>query len=255
VSCSGGEGFVTSKFWQCLFLALVLLCTSVRATALQVVTEDYPPFSLVQPDGQVTGFSVELVRLLLARAELAAEPQVMPWARAFAQAQGRPDVLIFSMARLPEREALFEWVIPLTKTDLCLFSWQGRVRPLASLEAARGRQIATVNGDAGERILVEHGFVVGQELQSSAHYSLNLEKLKAGRVDLWIANRAVVQHLAHQAGYDSQRDLTQAYCLPPYPLYLAASLHTSPALMARLRAAFVTLQQDGTLAELQRRWL
>lgn len=246
---------MTSKFLKYLLFALVLLCTGVRATALQVVTEDYPPFSMIQPDGRVTGFSVELVRLLLARAQLAAEPQVMPWARAFAQAQERPDVLVFSMARLPEREALFEWVVPLTETNLCLFSWQGRVRPLANLEAARGLQIATVNGDAGERILLANGFVVGRELQASAHYSLNLEKLKAGRVDLWIANRAVAAYLAHQAGYDPQRDLAQAYCAPPYPLYLAASLGTSPEVMARLRAAFVTLQRDGTLAELQRRWL
>ncbi|WP_273805613.1 MULTISPECIES: substrate-binding periplasmic protein [unclassified Pseudomonas] len=246
---------MTSSFLHWLILGLVLVCTGVRAGALQLVTEDYPPFSVVQPDGRVTGFSVELVRLLLARAELAAEPQVMPWARAFAQAQGRPDVLVFSMARLPEREALFEWVVPLTETTLCLFSWRDRVCPLASLQAARGLQIATVNGDAGERILLEQGFTVGRELQSGTHYSLNLEKLKAGRVDLWIANRAVADHLARQAGYDPQGDLRQAYCAPPYPLYLAASLGTAPEVMARLRAAFVTLQQDGTLAELQRRWL
>ena len=246
---------MTRTFLQCLFLALLLVCSGVRATALQAVTEDYPPFSMIQPDGRVTGFSVELVRLLLARAGLVAEPQIMPWARAFAQAQGRPNVLIFSMGRLPEREALFEWVLTLLKTDLCLYSWQGRVRPVAKLEAARGLQIATVNGDSGERILVEHGFVVGQELQSSAHYSLNLEKLKAGRVDLWIANSAMAYHLVRQAGYDPQRDLTQVYCIPPYPVYLAASLGTSPETVARLRAAFVTLQQDGTLAELRRRWL
>ncbi|KTT31937.1 hypothetical protein SB18R_00040 [Pseudomonas oryzihabitans] len=234
---------------------MALVCTGVRADALEVVTEDYPPFSLVQADGRVTGFSVELVRLLLARAELVAEPQVMPWARAFAQAQGRPGVLIFSLARIPEREALFEWVVPLTETNLCLFSWQGRVRPLASLEAAHGLQIATVNGDAGERILLERGFTVGRELQSGAHYSLNLEKLKAGRVDLWVANRAVVDHLARQAGYDPRRDLVPAYCLPSYPVYLAASLNTAPEVVTRLRAAFVALQQDGTLATLQRRWL
>jgi len=251
----GRESFVTRTFLQCLFLALLLVCSGVRATALQAVTEDYPPFSMIQPDGRVTGFSVELVRLLLARAGLVAEPQIMPWARAFAQAQGRPNVLIFSMGRLPEREALFEWVLTLLKTDLCLYSWQGRVRPVAKLEAARGLQIATVNGDSGERILVEHGFVIGQELQSSAHYSLNLEKLKAGRVDLWIANSAMAYHLVRQAGYDPQRDLTQVYCVPPYPVYLAASLGTSPETVARLRAAFVTLQQDGTLAELRRRWL
>lgn len=246
---------MTSKLLQGLLLGLVLVCTGARATALQVVTEDYPPFSMVQPDGRATGFSVELVRLLLTRAGLVAEPQVMPWARAFAQAQGRPDVLIFSMARIPEREALFEWVVPLTETNLCLFSWQGRIRPLANLKAAHGLQIATVNGDAGERILVEQGFVIGRELQSGAHYSLNLEKLKAGRVDLWVANRAVVEHLARQAGYDPRRDLVPAYCMPSYPVYLAASLGTSPAALARLRAAFVTLQQDGTLAELQRHWL
>ena len=246
---------MASNFLQCLFLGLVLACTAVRASEVQVVTEDYPPFSLVQPDGRVTGYSVELVRLLLARAELAGEPQVMPWARAFAQAQERPGVLIFSMARLPEREALFEWVVPLTETNLCLFSWQGRVPPFASLEAARGRQIATVNGDAGERILLAQGFAVGRELQSSAHYSLNLEKLKGGRVDLWIANRAVADYLARQAGYEPRRDLVQAYCVPPYPLYLAASLNTSPELLARLRAAFASLQQDGTLDALQRRWL
>ncbi|MEH3021943.1 MAG: transporter substrate-binding domain-containing protein [Pseudomonas oryzihabitans] len=238
-----------------LLVGLLLVCGGVRANALQVVTEDYPPFSQVQADGRVTGFSIELVRLLLARAGLVAEPQVMPWARAFAQAQSGPDVLIFSLARLPERETAFNWVVPLTETHLCLFSWRGRVAPLATLEAARGLQIATVNGDAGERILVERGFVIGRDLQPSAHYALNLEKLRAGRVDLWIANRVMVEHMARQAGYDSRRDLVQVYCAPPYPLYLAASLGTSPEVMTRLRAAFATLQQDGTLAELQRRWL
>ena len=77
---------------------------------LKVVTEIIAPFQLQNDNGELTGFSVEIIQALFDEIDLQPNIIVMPWARAYDVAKNEPNVLIFSIARTPHREPMFHWI-------------------------------------------------------------------------------------------------------------------------------------------------
>lgn len=240
----------------CFLLMLPLLAA---AQPLRIVTEELPPYNMTV-NGQVTGLGTEVVQAVLKEAGIAAAPiQAMPWARAYDIALNQENVLIYSITRTPQREKLFKWVGVIAPTHTFLFALNGRVPPLHSLEEARRYQIATVNGDAGEQYLTARGFAIGRNLQSSTRYELNYEKLKGGRVDLWVSNELHAAHVVRQAGDDPavtvQRVLPLEDLSSEGGVDMAFSLKTPDELVERARRALDTLRRNGTYESLQKKWL
>lgn len=238
-------------------LALAALPAAAAGPALRIVTEEFPPYNMTV-NGKPTGLATEVLEAVLKEVNVQGSIQFMPWARAYEIAQGPDTVLIYSITRTAAREKLFKWVGAVAPADWCLFSLQSRRVKLQRLDEARARQVATVNQDVGEQYLASQGFALGQNLQSSAKYELNYEKLKAGRVDLWVANTLVAAYLSRQAGDDPSQLLDCA--LPLTELSgdsnaMAFSLQTPDALVERFRAGLEAIKKNGTYDALKRKWL
>lgn len=246
----------TRTWWPRLLAALVLVATMLPASAqsIRVVTEDYPPYNF-EKNGVVEGVSTAVVRAVLAEAGLDAQIQLMPWARAYELAQHADNVLIYSMARTSAREDMFKWVGQVAPSEWFLYSYRGREVPLKTLEDAKRYRIATVYQDVGEQYLLEKGFDRKRNLQSSNRYAHNYEKLKLGRVDLWIASSVLADYLAREAGSDPALQLKAELKLEEIGdngLYMAFSLGTSDALVERCRQAFERLRRAGRLPRVGR---
>lgn len=232
---------------------------ATRAEGLQVVTEELPPYSMTV-NGQVTGLCTELVQATLKQAGLDAPVQVMPWARAYDLALHVGNVLIFSIGRTPEREALFQWVGRLVPGRWYLYALASpsHPAPLANLASARARQVATVNQDVGEQYLRANGFRIGRNLQSSSRYALDYEKLKGGHVDLWVSDELSAHYIVRQAGDDPALTLVTALPLPELSqgtFNLAMSRGTPAATVERLRQALAQIHQNGTYDAILKKWL
>ena len=226
--------------------------------AIRIVTEEFPPYNLAD-SGHVSGLSTEVVEAVLQELGVHPEIQLMPWARAYDIALKSENVLIYSITRTAQREKLFKWVGVVAPSEWYLFGWRGRAPALRSLDDAKAFQTATVNEDAGEQYLVSKGFAIGRNLQSSNRYELNYEKLRLGRVDLWVANGLVAPYLARRAGDDPARALVRVMPLPDLGgndgLYMAFSLNTPDATVARFRAALESVRRNGRYDALLRKWL
>lgn len=246
--------------WCWALCGLVLAAASLQVRAddtLKIVTEEFPPYNMTQ-NGRITGLATEVLQAVLKEVNLQGNIQSMPWARAYEVAQGPETVLIYSITRTPAREKLFKWIGVVAPADWCLFSLQGKAIKLNRLDEARTHQVATVNQDVGEQFLVSKGFAIGQNLQSSAKYEFNYEKLKRGRVDLWVSNVWVASHLARQAGDDPAKVLHCAYPVDELSgdsNSMAFSLHTPDELVARLRTGLETIKKNGTFDAIKRKWL
>lgn len=224
--------------------------------ALRVITEEYPPYNYTE-NGKLTGLATEVVEAVLKGLQLRGDFQSMPWARAYETALSTPGVLIYSIGRTPERDKLFKWVGVIAPTNYYLFGQAGKSYSVDSLEAAKHYRIATVNEDVGEQFLLAHGFVKGQNLQPSVKYELNYEKLKLGRVDLWIINELTASHLARQVGDDPDKTLARVYRIPELSgegYYMAFGKHTPDATVERFRQALEHLKRSGGYEQLQRKW-
>lgn len=260
-ACSGGRGGEFGASCRVAWAWLVTLALGAGGTAaaqaLKIVTEEYPPYNYTE-NGRITGFSTEVVRSVLREAQIEGRFQSLPWARAYNTVQNEESVLIYSIGRTPQREKLFKWVGVIAPTQYYLFSLPERKIKLDRLEQAKDYQIATVNEDVGEQYLVAQGFVKGRNLQSSVKYELNYEKLKRGRVDLWIMNELSAVYLARQAGDDPAQSLARSLVLqdlgnPGY--YMAFGLKTPDALVERMRRGLEVIKSNGTYEALRRKWL
>ncbi|WP_263263341.1 transporter substrate-binding domain-containing protein [Pseudomonas sp. RIT-PI-S] len=237
--------------------ALLALAAPAQAGPLRVLTEELPPFNMTD-GGEVTGMSTEVVRAVLAEAGLSARIEVMPWARAYDLALHQDNVLIYSIARTPERETRFNWVGIIAPTRWSLYSRASRGLQVDSLEAARAYQIGTVNEDAGEQYLKQKGFSLGHGLQSSIRYELGYQKLMQGHVDLWIANDLNADYIARRLGDDPEKTLRVSVPLTDISqgegLEMAFSLGTPAETVERARAALATVRANGIYDAIARKW-
>lgn len=246
-----------SVLYALLVGASIATASQARAETLKVLTEEFPPYNYTE-NAKITGFSTEVVQAVLKEVKIQGEFQSMPWARAYETAQSADNVLIYSIGRTPQREKLFKWVGVIAPTQYYLFSLPQRKLKFDRLDQAKSFQIATVNEDVGEQFLIARGFAKGVNLQSSVKYELNYEKLKAGRVDLWIMTELVAVYLARQAGDVPAKSLARSFAIPDLGsdgYYMAFGVNTPDALVERLSKGLATIKNNGTYEALKKKWL
>lgn len=206
---------------------------------LLVVTEPMPVFQQME-NGQIAGSNTVLVRKILSTAQLQAEFQMYPWARAYSLALHQPDVLIYGMARTKEREALFHWIGPIASFQL------GFVRLKANKKAAvqqitdaKSLTIAVQRQDSSYDFLVSQGFVEGKQLVVVADAEQSWLLLANGKVDLIVENPVLLPALARTTAL-MQDAVELVYAIPQLELkaYLAASKTTRKDKLDKLKLAY-----------------
>ncbi len=226
---------------------------AVAHAMLKVVTEDAPPFNYIV--GQhLHGPATRFVEQLLRHAGLPFQQHVYPWARSMALASHRPNVLIYSLARTPARELQFHWLGWLASERVALYALVSRPElRAASLEEAGKLRIGISNQDVRGQWLREHGFT---EVSASRQGGLdvadnmetNLRRLQLGWIDAVPMSAGSLQAYCRRELLDC-RKFRVLLALPlTMELYLAASLGTPPATLARLRQSYQALRRDGQFA-------
>lgn len=230
--------------------------TAAAEAPVRVLTEEFPPYNFTE-NGKITGLGTDVVEAVLKEAGVQGEFQSLPWARAYETATNVPGVLLYSIVRTAERDKLFKWVGIIASTEYYLFSRPDRNIQIKTLEDARDMQVGAVSQSVGEQFLLAHGFAKGKNLQSSAKNELNYEKLRLGRIDLWIMNRVTANYLVRKVGQDPALALHMALPIPELSAqsyYMAFGNKTPDATVARFRRALESVKSNGTLDRLQRKW-
>ncbi len=130
-------------------LACILTTQPNLLKAENLVTEDYPPFNIVNPKtGEVTGMSTEKVQELMKRADEKYTIAAYPWSRAVQMAQNNPETCVFSTSRTPGRETLYKWVGPLVRNNWTIFARADDTRRPKTLEDLRTYVIGGYRNDA-----------------------------------------------------------------------------------------------------------
>ncbi|WP_051231449.1 substrate-binding periplasmic protein [Stutzerimonas azotifigens] len=223
----------------------LLLCLSAGpalAGPIRVVTEA-TAYSYLE-NGQVAGPASEVVTATLQRAGLSDyRIGLYPWARAYDMALGEPDVLIYLIARTPEREALFKWVGELMRIDYHLYKLRERDDiAVGGLDDARPYRIGVLREDVRHRYLQAQAF---GKLVVSAHNNENFRLLLNGQVDLVPMPERDVARLCRDNGIDPAR-LQKVLTLDiATGLYMAFSRQTDDDTVLRARVAFEQLQSEG----------
>lgn len=212
------------------------------ACPLRVLTEELPPYQVVKNQQVIGGFAFLQVQSILRQAGLACRTEVMPWANAVELAQ-QPNVLIFSMARLPPRESLYHWLTPLLRADYRFYSAQRQVVQQLSQGVAPQQFVAVAVADSMmDQRLQQLGFQPGKNLLQARDVNEQWQLLQQHRAQLTLAFEPDFAALADPQVRQT-RFYRSAQSVLHIDLYLAASLQTDPLLLQRLRSAISALQR------------
>lgn len=224
-----------------IFLTIVLsmLAFPGHAASIFFVTESYPPYSFIAENGKPSGVGVELVKSIMESldGEVTYTIDVMPWARAQALTETKPDHCMFAAARTPERESLFSWVSPFF-TDLnWLVARRDAAIPEQDLAALRKYNVGTQRGDFTEELLQSRGF---RRVDVGTTFDTNLIKLLAGRIDLMPMSEGVFNKLVAEG-----TPLRKIAIFAEQKLGIACNKQVPGRWIARMQAALDTIRASG----------
>ncbi len=164
-----------------VLLISLLVVTPLKADSLRIITEDFPPYSF-QVDDEARGLASEVVQAVLTQINLQASIEFYPWSRAYETAQVEKNILIYSIARIAEREALFHWVGTIAPYKISLYKLKTNTFiQVHSLDQAKKYQIGVSSEDVISTYLQRHKFPSLKKVSSPA---LNIRLLANNRIDL-----------------------------------------------------------------------
>ncbi|WP_348727744.1 transporter substrate-binding domain-containing protein [Rheinheimera texasensis] len=235
------------KRWQgsvsAIVLGLLLSKSAVAAQPLRVVLEVSPPHQTVD-NGKVGGLTTAVVAELLQQAGLSASYEVYPWARAFRIAATTPDVLIYNMARTPEREAQFEWIGIVTRYKFGLLKLSRRDDiQISQLADIKHYVVGAQREDFSAEWLKNAAKQPAQKLELQPDVLETWRLLVNGKLDLMIDDPQAIDDMLHQ--HQLERSDVEFVLFPQeleQQTWIALKKGSSPALVQRLRRAYQQIE-------------
>lgn len=238
------------NFFAVLLLALACALAPLPAQALTILTEEDPPYNFTR-NGTLTGACTEIIQELMRRTGTTASIRPMPWARAFHLAETEPDILLYTLARTPEREHLFSWIGPFTANHWVFFARRGSGIRLSSLDDARTlKSIGVYRQDVRHTFLTQQGFT---NLDVAVDAIQTLRQLFAGRVDALLLNGDSMP--GQLAGVNrTMADVEPLLTVRRVELHAGFSRGTDPAVVEAWTRAFQDLVREGFVAARRKAW-
>ncbi|KJZ10512.1 hypothetical protein TW85_19880 [Marinomonas sp. S3726] len=238
-----------------LSLLLILLSNFARADPhleLRIVTENFPPYNFEVKD-KAEGVSSEVVLAVLEHANLDADIEFLPWPRAYRAAQLEPNTLIYSIARIPERESMFAWLGTIAPYRTSFYKLKSNTDlHIHSFDEARSHKIGVSQEDAIKMYLENRGF---KHLEVANADQFVVRMLIYGRMELIAYDEASLPYQVKEAGLDLDLiervlridDLSEE-------LYLAMHPESDPVLIQTLKDSLVAIKESGQYQKILSRY-
>jgi ABC-type amino acid transport substrate-binding protein len=238
-----------------LLLFLLFGPVAAGAQGVRVLTEYNPPFNFDTRSG-ASGIATDLFLRMVDRAGLDVrrkDIRVWPWARGYKEILEKPDVILYSMARTPAREPLFQWIGPIMPLHSSLFALKSRGIIIKDpAESAGQYRYGTMRASASEQEMVRIGVPLGR-MDSVHDRTLNIRKLVQSHIDVLVGNEPATLYTIRRMGLAPDK-FEVVYRLMSVDLYYAASLDMDPAIVRRLQDALNALRADGTIDRIIERY-
>jgi len=161
---------------------------------------DYPPFSMVNENGDPAGFAVELFHAAARAAGLTVRMRVGIWSRIMTDlVEGRLDALPL-VGRTPEREPLFDFTMPYLSLHGAVFVRRG-TRDIHSLDDLKKMEIAVMKDDNAEELL--RRYAISERIVTTHTFEEAFRQLAEGRHDAVVTQRIMGLNLLRSMGIDS----------------------------------------------------
>lgn len=232
-------------------LALAIAAIAAPAQALTLITEENPPLNYTE-GGRVTGYATEVVTEMGKRVRIPLKFTVMPWAKGYVDAQSGRDNCIYAIARLENRENLFQWVGPIAFNRWGVYGRSDFAATIQSLDDLKPHRLGAVTFDAKADYLkaksVVNLLLVEDDRENPPR--LFLPRTDANYIDLWVTS----VFGAKQTAGARLKDLKLVYTIRDVPSWLACSPYVPGEVVGKLAGALSSMKKDGTLQRIADRY-
>ncbi|MFZ5798984.1 MAG: transporter substrate-binding domain-containing protein [Thermodesulfobacteriota bacterium] len=234
-------------------LSCIVVPPSPAAAAPHVLSAaeiDYPPFSLVDTEGNADGFAVELLRAALAAMNREVSFRTGTWSEVRGLLEKGEIQALPLVGRTPEREALFDFTVPYMSLHGVIVVRKG-TRGINEMADLRGKRVAVMQDDNAEEFLRREER--GIEIHTTATFEDALRELSERRHDAVVAQRLVALRLIQKTGLTNLQIIDrpiegfrQDYCF--------AVKDGDRETLALLNEGLAIVTADGTYRHLHAKW-
>jgi polar amino acid transport system substrate-binding protein len=207
-------------------------------------TEQLPPYSY-RENGTVKGITIDILGAVSAKTGTKFSPElvhILPWEKAYQAATAGRQTVLFSTARIPERENLFQWVGPISTERYVLFAGRDTNLTIDKPEDLTGLRIGAGAGDAAGSILLDLG-VDESRIVTGNNVSELITKLESGQIDLWASPEYTGRYYTEQVtgNYYTYRVV---YPLREVDIYYAFSRDVPDSTVRSYQKALDSLKEE-----------
>lgn len=217
-----------------------------------VLTELEPPFSQQSDRGQLEGYLIELIQGILDQAGIHQQILAAPWERVIKEAHAKPNVLLFPLARTPERETEYHWLTPLTANVYGILSKEKlKVNPSGLNDLQAVLPIGVLEGDFRQHLLESSGV---EDIQLFQDYTSAVRQLINGEIKSLFFSDSGLRLYCHELQQDCSA-IKMVYRHSTLLSYLALSKNTQPKQIDALTVAALRYKQSAEFKQLTSRWV
>lgn len=234
-------------------LSIFIFVQSSQSKELKLVTETLPPYQYFDDEGNLQGFSIDVVKALEKQVDMKFNIEVLPWARAYRKAREQKNIAIFSIIRTQLRENQFLWIGKLEDEELSFFSLKRKkITPIKTIEDLRQYDIAVTRDSAIDLYLSEKRF---DSLLKVKNIEFAIKLLLNDRVDLIYANKVIVKQLMKINNQDFSK-LEEEFEIPELnrEIYIALNKDSDKELEIKLRNAYEQIRNNQSIEKMKVKW-
>lgn len=238
-----------------IFFLFLILCSNALNAQDQdfwVLANAEAPFIVADDKGKLSGYAVELVNAVLTEADISQQILLAPWTRIEKEARIKSNVLVFALARTPEREEHYHWITPITANMFGLYSANGQT-PLRDINQVKILpSVGVLGGDIREQILQANG---ASKIMTYDNWSTTLEAMLDGKVSAMFFSDAGISIFCQRLERDCS-DVERILSYRTTYSYLVLSKPgTDPLLAQRLQEAALSFKKSAKFKQLSETWL
>jgi polar amino acid transport system substrate-binding protein len=236
-------------------ILLLTLSTSVWAESedFWVLTNLEPPFSQADPRGKLSGYAIELVENILNTAGVEQTILAAPWERVLKEGREKANVLVFAVARTPEREQDFHWITAITANVYGIYALKSKHQKLHQLtQLASFGEVAVLENDFRQNILEKYNYI---KVAPQNDWSSAIQALLNNKVAGVFFSDGGIEYFCSQNHWDCN-DIDRVFTYQTVTTYLVMSkVDTQPSLVDKLTTAANTYKQSSDFQRLTQTWL
>lgn len=229
-------------------------CMSHAATQSPVIRVgsevEFPPFAIVDKNGQASGFSIDLIKAVADAMGLSIMITTGSWDTVWNNLiSGELDVLPI-VAVLPDRKRLIDFSLPHTETFDAFFVRDGKPE-IRSIDAAWGKSIVVMKSDAAHHALSERNFQGRLILAETIPEGLSM--ISSGKYDAFLCSKLIGTMAIQKHGI---KGLIAGSIIHDYKREFAFGVKKgADELREKLNQGLSIVKSNGEYERIYRKWL